>query len=122
MASLPVRAMLNAQCRMLKEAPDARLSFSIQHSSISIALLFLKLAQGHSKRPKLLLDFVQARLAEVFAPEQFVFGAGGQLAQAVDVEPLQRLSGADGQLEVGHRLVHELRRNVGNIDRRATHD
>src|SRR5437588_11651426 len=37
------------------------------------SLLLFQLPQSHPERPKLLLDLIQARLAEILAAEQFVF-------------------------------------------------
>src|SRR5438067_8782004 len=73
---------------------------------------FFKLPQAHAEGGELLLDLVQARLAEVLAAEELVFGAGGELADRVDVKPLERLAAADGELEVGDVLRQRFRRRV----------
>ena len=59
---------------------------------------FFQLPQPKPKGRKLLLDFIEAGLAEILATEQFGLGAAGQLTDAVDIQPLQRLAAADGQL------------------------
>ena len=45
-------------------------------------VLVFQLPQPHPEGGELLLDFVQAGLAEVLAAEQLVFGAAGELAEA----------------------------------------
>src|SRR5918993_3856131 len=75
-------------------------SFCIHHSAfIILHSLFLELPQRQSELRELLLDLVQARLAEVLAAQQLVLRAAGQLAQRVDRQPLERLAAADGQFQ-----------------------
>src|SRR5262245_33628236 len=87
-----------------KEAPQFNAGLSVAVKRLGGSLLF-ELAQPQPEARQLLLDLVQARLAEVLAPQELVLGAAGELAQAVDVQTLKRLAAADRQLQVRHRLA-----------------
>ncbi len=61
---------------------------------------------------KLLLDFIQAGLAEILAAKQFVFRASRQFAKRIDIEPLQRLPAPDGKFQISDVLAEDFRRNI----------
>src|SRR5687767_6406962 len=79
-----------------------------------------KFSQAQAERSKLLLDFVEAGLAEVFASEQFGFGACGELADGVDVQALKRFAAADGELKISNCFVGDLLWHVAQSHRRRT--
>ena len=54
------------------------------------------------------LDFVQARFAEVLAREQLLLGRASQVAERHDAHLLQAVAAPDGEFEIGHRQRHDL--------------
>ncbi len=84
-------------------------AFDNRVSSVSL----FQFPQSQAEGRQLLLDFVEAGLAEVFAAKQFILGARGEFTDGIDVKPLQRFSAANGQFEVADRLAEQFGRHVG---------
>src|SRR3954452_13750715 len=79
-------------------------------------LLLRSAAQRQAALVELLLDLVEALLAEVGDVEQIVFGLGQQLANRVDLRPLQAVARALGQVEVFDRQIEVGRRSGDRSD------
>src|SRR6188508_2079216 len=81
-------------------------------------LLLRSAAQRQAALVELLLDLVEALLAEVGDVEQVVLGLGEQLTDRVDLGPLEAVARALGQIEVFDRQV-EVGRAGGGVDHLA---